>query len=186
LTYPMNRPDLNDEIGGFLGASYFRFLGRASAYGLSARGQTVAIFKVIAGERKFGRHAALHIKKLHRFGKQPAHVKGGQTEGRVQIRPAFAVGQKVDLTIIVIAQRRQKGVGQRGRFRIRLPGQKPHLFGQDVKGKGRWLRCSGVLGMPAQGQTKHHRHRHKGRGRLQQHATGNIDGTGPGPGHVCL
>jgi len=36
LLYPLNRP--NDELGAFLGASYFRFLCERAAYGLSARG----------------------------------------------------------------------------------------------------------------------------------------------------
>jgi periplasmic glucans biosynthesis protein len=34
----INRPDYFDEIGAFLGASYFRALGKGQAYGLSARG----------------------------------------------------------------------------------------------------------------------------------------------------
>jgi len=38
LNYPLNRPDKLDELASFVGASYFRALGRNSAYGLSARG----------------------------------------------------------------------------------------------------------------------------------------------------
>ncbi|MCA0921898.1 glucan biosynthesis protein G [Pseudooceanicola nanhaiensis] len=41
LTAPMNRPDVYDEVVAFLGASYFRALGRDNAYGLSARGLTL-------------------------------------------------------------------------------------------------------------------------------------------------
>ncbi len=37
LHYPLNDPDVNDEVISFLGASYFRFLGREQQYGLSAR-----------------------------------------------------------------------------------------------------------------------------------------------------
>ena len=37
LHYPLNDPHVNDEIISFLGASYFRFLGRDQKYGLSAR-----------------------------------------------------------------------------------------------------------------------------------------------------
>ncbi len=37
LHYPLNDPHVNDEIISFLGASYFRFLGREQKYGLSAR-----------------------------------------------------------------------------------------------------------------------------------------------------
>ncbi|MFY9655646.1 MAG: glucan biosynthesis protein [Methylocystis sp.] len=37
LHYPLNDPHVSDELISFLGASYFRFLGRAQQYGLSAR-----------------------------------------------------------------------------------------------------------------------------------------------------
>ncbi|MDX5358323.1 MAG: glucan biosynthesis protein [Rhodobacterales bacterium] len=38
LHHPLNRPDVMDEVVAFIGASYFRALGRGSAYGASARG----------------------------------------------------------------------------------------------------------------------------------------------------
>ncbi len=39
--YPLHRPDYKDEVTVFLGASYFRLLGRDQAYGISARGIAV-------------------------------------------------------------------------------------------------------------------------------------------------
>ncbi|GAC1335780.1 MAG: glucan biosynthesis protein G [Beijerinckiaceae bacterium] len=39
--YPLNDPRVFDEVIAFLGASYFRFLGRGQRYGLSARGLAV-------------------------------------------------------------------------------------------------------------------------------------------------
>ncbi|MBZ9557725.1 MULTISPECIES: glucan biosynthesis protein [Modicisalibacter] len=41
LHYPVNTPDYKDEIAVFLGASYFRLVGRGQGYGLSARGLAV-------------------------------------------------------------------------------------------------------------------------------------------------
>jgi periplasmic glucans biosynthesis protein len=38
LRFPINAPHVWDEVISFLGASYFRFLGRGQRYGLSARG----------------------------------------------------------------------------------------------------------------------------------------------------
>ncbi|WP_452101172.1 glucan biosynthesis protein [Camelimonas abortus] len=38
LHYPLNDPRVHDELISFIGASYFRFLGRDQVYGLSARG----------------------------------------------------------------------------------------------------------------------------------------------------
>ena len=41
LHYPVNDPKVMDELIAFLGASYFRFLGRRQLYGLSARGLAI-------------------------------------------------------------------------------------------------------------------------------------------------
>jgi glucans biosynthesis protein len=41
LHYPLNRPDYLDEAAVFLGASYFRCVGRGNGYGISARGLAV-------------------------------------------------------------------------------------------------------------------------------------------------
>jgi glucans biosynthesis protein len=38
LLYPVNQPNQMDELGAFLGASYFRLLGKDQRYGESARG----------------------------------------------------------------------------------------------------------------------------------------------------
>jgi glucans biosynthesis protein len=41
LRFPLNAPHVSDEVIAFLGASYFRFLGRGQRYGLSARGLAI-------------------------------------------------------------------------------------------------------------------------------------------------
>ncbi len=41
MRYPLNKPKVQDEVGVFLGASYFRFLARDLTYGLSGRGLAV-------------------------------------------------------------------------------------------------------------------------------------------------
>lgn len=41
LHYPLNDPRIFDELISFIGASYFRVLGRGQRYGLSARGLTI-------------------------------------------------------------------------------------------------------------------------------------------------
>ena len=41
LRYPLNAPRLMDEVISFLGATYYRFLGRGQRYGLSARGLAI-------------------------------------------------------------------------------------------------------------------------------------------------
>ncbi|RYI28113.1 MAG: glucans biosynthesis protein, partial [Acetobacteraceae bacterium] len=42
VTNPMNRADHFDEVAAFVGASYFRALGKGQVYGLSARGLAIA------------------------------------------------------------------------------------------------------------------------------------------------
>ncbi len=51
LHYPLNDPRIFDELIAFLGASYFRFLGRDQRYGLSARG--LALNVEAAGGEEF-------------------------------------------------------------------------------------------------------------------------------------
>lgn len=41
VLYPLNRPDKYDEVIAFLGASYFRAIGRGQVYGASARGLAI-------------------------------------------------------------------------------------------------------------------------------------------------
>jgi periplasmic glucans biosynthesis protein len=41
FTHPLNSPDKQDEVASFIGASYFRALGQAQRYGLSARSVAV-------------------------------------------------------------------------------------------------------------------------------------------------
>ena len=43
LHNPLNQPKVFDELIAFLGASYFRFLGRGQRYGLSARGLAIGV-----------------------------------------------------------------------------------------------------------------------------------------------
>ena len=69
LHYPLNDPKTNDELIAFLGASYFRFLGRGQRYGLSARGLALGLDETGQEEFPYFRefwletpdHAAEHI-----------------------------------------------------------------------------------------------------------------------------
>ncbi|QCK84651.1 glucan biosynthesis protein G [Phreatobacter aquaticus] len=53
IHHPLNDPRVYDELISFLGASYFRFLGRGQKYGLSARG--IAINTAGPGQEEFPR-----------------------------------------------------------------------------------------------------------------------------------
>ena len=57
----LNRPDIMDELVAFLGASYFRALGRGNVYGLSARG--LAVNTATQAGEEFPRFDAFYIQR---------------------------------------------------------------------------------------------------------------------------
>ncbi len=61
LHHPLNRPDVWDELVAFLGASYFRALGRGNAYGLSARG--LAVNSGLSTAEEFPRFSRFYIER---------------------------------------------------------------------------------------------------------------------------
>ncbi len=61
LNAPLNRADLFDEVIAFLGASYFRAVGRGNGYGLSARG--LALNTALGKPEEFPRFSRFWIEK---------------------------------------------------------------------------------------------------------------------------
>lgn len=61
INAPMNSPDRYDEVVSFLGASYFRALGRNNNYGLSARGLLMNTW--LEGPEEFPRFSEFYIEK---------------------------------------------------------------------------------------------------------------------------
>ncbi|WP_417721965.1 glucan biosynthesis protein [Salipiger sp.] len=61
LNAPLNAPDRYDEVVSFLGASYFRALGKHNVYGLSARG--LAVNTATGGDEEFPRFSAFWLEK---------------------------------------------------------------------------------------------------------------------------
>lgn len=61
LHHPLNRPDVMDELVAFIGASYFRALGRGSAYGLSARG--LALNTATSAGEEFPRFSRFYMER---------------------------------------------------------------------------------------------------------------------------
>jgi glucans biosynthesis protein len=65
LHHPLNRPDVWDELVAFLGASYFRALGRHNQYGLSARG--LAVNSGLSMAEEFPRFTRFYIERPRDF-----------------------------------------------------------------------------------------------------------------------
>lgn len=61
VNYPLNRPEALDELVSFLGASYFRALGRNNIYGASARGLVLNSWVDVPEE--FPRFSELYVEK---------------------------------------------------------------------------------------------------------------------------
>lgn len=61
LHNPLNTPDYFDELMVFLGASYFRALGKGNVYGLSARG--LAVDTAISGPEEFPRFTRFYLER---------------------------------------------------------------------------------------------------------------------------
>ncbi len=61
LNAPLNAPDRYDEVVSFLGASYFRALGKGNLYGLSARG--LAINTATGSDEEFPRFSAFWLER---------------------------------------------------------------------------------------------------------------------------
>lgn len=61
INYPLNKPGAMDELVSFLGASYFRALGRGNIYGLSARG--VALNSWVEGPEEFPRFSEFYLER---------------------------------------------------------------------------------------------------------------------------
>ncbi|NRG16927.1 glucan biosynthesis protein [Rhizobiales bacterium] len=61
LHYPLNTTDYRDELIAFLGASYFRALGRGNVYGLSARG--LAVDTAAGTDEEFPKFTRFFIEK---------------------------------------------------------------------------------------------------------------------------
>ncbi|MBC7138971.1 MAG: glucan biosynthesis protein G [Defluviimonas sp.] len=68
LHYALNRADVLDELVSFVGASYFRALGRGNIYGLSARG--LAINTGLPGGEEFPRFTAFYLERPAEGAKQ--------------------------------------------------------------------------------------------------------------------
>jgi len=61
INYPLNKPQASDELVSFLGASYFRALGRDNIYGVSARGLLINSWR--DGAEEFPRFSEFYLEK---------------------------------------------------------------------------------------------------------------------------
>ena len=99
LNAPLNRADLFDEVVAFLGASYFRALGRDNAYGLSARG--LAINTGLGKPEEFPRFSQFWLETPTAFAREAVVYAALESESctgayRFAIRPGATT--EIDVT----------------------------------------------------------------------------------------
>lgn len=101
LHYPLNRPDIFDELTAFLGASYFRALGRGSVYGLSARG--LAVNTASSSPEEFPRFFEFYIRRP-KPGEQAITIWAALDSPSVTGAYAFRITPGVDTAFDVTAR----------------------------------------------------------------------------------
>lgn len=99
LNAPLNRADLFDEVVAFLGASYFRAVGRDTGYGLSARG--LAINTGLGKPEEFPRFSRFWLEKPAPFAREVVVYAALESESctgayRFVIRPG--INTEMDVT----------------------------------------------------------------------------------------
>lgn len=87
LNWPLNRPDRLDEVTSFVGASYFRALGRDDVYGASARGLALNTWTMTPEE--FPRFSRFYVSRDAGTATVHACLEGPSVAGayRFVIRP---------------------------------------------------------------------------------------------------
>ncbi len=129
LHAPLNTPEYHDEVLVFLGASYFRSLGRGDVYGLSAR--CVSIDTGLEGSEEFPEIVALHLVTPD-DGDAVAHVVADVRSPRLEGAFRFAITPGgptlIDVDAAVFLRERVTQLGL-------APLTSMHLFGEDTPGR---------------------------------------------------
>ncbi len=101
INYPLNEPGKVDELLSFLGASYFRALGRGNIYGLSARG--LLIDSWVDGPEEFPRFSEFYLERPTAGGPLIAYaaLEGPSVTGayRFEIVPASDKAQETVMNV---------------------------------------------------------------------------------------
>lgn len=114
IHYPLNRPEYYDEVGVFLGATYFRAVAKGEVYGLSARGLALH-----TGDSRGEEFPAFKKFWIEKPGKQANSIvvhalvdsKSAAGAYRFTIRPGNPTIYDVEMTLYPRADLDDVGVG---------------------------------------------------------------------------
>ena len=136
LKYPLNAPHVMDEVIAFLGASYYRFLGRGQRYGLSARGLAIGAGAQVNEEFPFFREfwietpdaASEHI-VIH------ALLDGASATGAFRFDISPGLETSVDASVTLFARKPITSLGMAPLSSMFLCGKNDHRFTDDSRGE---------------------------------------------------
>jgi periplasmic glucans biosynthesis protein len=112
IHYPLNDPRVFDELIAFLGASYFRFLGRRQRYGLSARGLAIATSSPTGEEFPFFREFWVETPEPNADRITIyALLDSGPLTGAYRFDVYPANETVVDVSVSLFARRTMSGIG---------------------------------------------------------------------------
>jgi glucans biosynthesis protein len=130
IHYPLNTPRYKDELAVFLGASYFRLLGKGQRYGASARGLSIDtaerngeefprfeqfwIEKPAPGARQLVLYALLDSRRVtgaYRFVLKPGEETVAEIQSRLHLREPVAKLGIAPLTSMYMYGENQPGNG---------------------------------------------------------------------------
>ena len=132
LHYPLNAPHVMDEVIAFLGASYFRFLGRGQRYGLSARGLAISA----GGQEEFPFFREFWIESPAP-GAERAIVygllDGESATGAFHFEIYPGMDTSVEVTATLFARKAIPALGMAALSSMFLAGKNDHRFDDDFR-----------------------------------------------------
>jgi glucans biosynthesis protein len=132
LHYPLNAPHVMDEVIAFLGASYFRFLGRGQRYGLSARGLSIGA----GGQEEFPFFREFWIESPAP-GAERAIVygllDGESATGAFHFEIYPGMDTSVEVTATLFARKAIPALGMAALSSMFLAGKNDHRFDDDFR-----------------------------------------------------
>jgi len=134
--YPLNRPDVMDELIAFLGASYFRALGRGSVYGISARG--IAINTATGAAEEFPRFTDFYVVQPGEHAKELtiyAALEGESLTGAYEFRIAPGETTTIDVTARLYMRKAVERLGIAPMTSMFLFAENNHSAFDDYRGQ---------------------------------------------------
>jgi periplasmic glucans biosynthesis protein len=132
LHYPLNAPHVMDEVIAFLGASYFRFLGRGQRYGLSARGLSIGA----GGQEEFPFFREFWIESPAPGAERVivyGLLDGESATGAFHFEIYPGMDTSVEVTATLFARKAIPALGMAALSSMFLAGKNDHRFDDDFR-----------------------------------------------------